>query len=236
MVKEANSWAKSATRGSIQDILKPEDINSDDTMLVLANALYFKGVWPIEEKFNKENTKEGKFFLLNGDEVLVPFMSKRINHASSSYGTFDGFDVLKLKYANREFSMYFFLPNKKDGLQDLLNEFKTSPKTLDSNLYAAEIVEVRIPKFKFEYSVTGASTMKDMGLTLPFNPNCMDFDKMVEQNYDDLPIYISDIVQKAYIEVNEELPDILIAVLGPVAHVLVLQELHILWQIILSCS
>ncbi|EXB72243.1 hypothetical protein L484_009126 [Morus notabilis] len=43
-VAEVNSWAEKATKGLIKQVLPPGSLDSR-TLLVLANALYFKGSW-----------------------------------------------------------------------------------------------------------------------------------------------------------------------------------------------
>nr|XP_048327671.1 serpin-ZXA-like [Ziziphus jujuba var. spinosa] len=64
-----------------------------------------------------------EFHLLNGRTVKVPFMTspRFLNHL---YGSFDGYKVLQIPYKTgqdaKKFSMYFFLPNEKDGVPNLI--------------------------------------------------------------------------------------------------------------------
>ncbi|KAL2459138.1 SERPIN domain-containing protein [Forsythia ovata] len=86
--------------------------------------MYFKGVW--NDKFDASKTKDDKFFLPNGSSVQVPLMtSKKMQYIRE----FSGFKVLGLPYKqgedNRKFSMYFFLPDAKDGLPALVEKFGT---------------------------------------------------------------------------------------------------------------
>ena len=53
MVEKVNSWVNNETKGLIKEILKNLD---DQTALILANALYSKGIW--EDPFVVEMTKE----------------------------------------------------------------------------------------------------------------------------------------------------------------------------------
>ena len=64
-----NKWVEEHTKNKIRDLLAPGTI-STDTLLVLANAIYFKGLW--ESQFKKELTKEASFFLQHGKEITVP--------------------------------------------------------------------------------------------------------------------------------------------------------------------
>ncbi|XP_060196237.1 serpin-Z4-like, partial [Lycium barbarum] len=63
VVKEAKSWAKSATKGLIDEVLKPKHIK-ESTVLLLGNALYFKGTW--KDNFIESLTRDKDFYLLNG--------------------------------------------------------------------------------------------------------------------------------------------------------------------------
>jgi serpin B len=69
---EVNSWVEKETKGLIKDLL-PDGSVSSETLLILANALYFKGAW--KEKFDASRTKKDDFFLLNGSSVQVSFMT-----------------------------------------------------------------------------------------------------------------------------------------------------------------
>lgn len=97
--------------GLIKNLL-PERCLERETVLILTNALYFKGAWT--EKFDASRTENRDFYLLNGQIVRVPFMTSR-KHTYHFYESFDGFKILKIPYRNgqdiRQFSMYFFLPD-----------------------------------------------------------------------------------------------------------------------------
>ncbi|KAF5950979.1 hypothetical protein HYC85_012972 [Camellia sinensis] len=61
-------------KGHIQNILAPGSLH-DEAALLLANALYFKGIW--NRKFDKTHTRNMKFHLLNGKNVHIPFMTSK---------------------------------------------------------------------------------------------------------------------------------------------------------------
>jgi len=85
---------------------------------------------------------------------------------------YDGFKVLRLPYqrgsddTNRKFSMYFYLPDKKDGLDDLLEKMVSTPGFLDSHIptYRDELEKFRIPKFKIEFGFSVTSVLDRLGL------------------------------------------------------------------------
>ncbi|XP_011829550.1 PREDICTED: serpin B3 isoform X2 [Mandrillus leucophaeus] len=66
--KKINSWVESQTNEKIKNLLPGGSIGNNTT-LVLVNAIYFKGQW--QNKFNKENTKEEKFWPNKLEEKLT---------------------------------------------------------------------------------------------------------------------------------------------------------------------
>ncbi|KAF3450079.1 hypothetical protein FNV43_RR06159 [Rhamnella rubrinervis] len=205
VIEEVNSWAESATKGLIKQLLPFGSLNGE-TALVLANALYFKGAW--NKKFDPEMTQLRDFHLLDGQIVGVPFMTTKrlVRHL---YGSFDGYEVVEIPYQSgqdsRKFSMYFFLPNEKDGhgLFNLIQMLKLNPGFLNQqfNLRLEGLSAFWIPKFRFSFEIEASKTIKEMGLKQPFKPG--ELTEMVDSpNSDEL--YVSDIFHKSFIEVNEE--------------------------------
>ncbi|KAF3585918.1 hypothetical protein F2Q69_00028223 [Brassica cretica] len=172
---ELNKWAEDHTNGLIKDLLPPGSVSSQ-TGCVFGNALYFKGAW--EVPFDKSYTKDKEFQLLSGTSVSVPFMSSYKNQYIKAY---DGFKVLRIPYrqgndvdtnrsfpyrqvvdANGSFSMYFYLPDKNDGLDDLMKAMATTSGFVDCHVPISKVLvnKFRIPKFKIAYGLDG----QDLGL------------------------------------------------------------------------
>ncbi|XP_024013586.1 probable non-inhibitory serpin-Z5 [Eutrema salsugineum] len=163
--EEVNAWASNHTNGLIKDILPRGSIKSD-TDWIYGNALYFKGAW--EDKFPKSLTRDDEFQLLNGTSVSVPFMSSCKKQYVTAY---DGFKVLRLPYqqgrddTNRKFSMYFYLPDKIDGLDNLLERMTSTDGFLVNYITtsAVKVGKLRIPKIKIEFGFE-ASKIFDLRL------------------------------------------------------------------------
>jgi hypothetical protein len=66
-----NAWVADATNHKINELLLP-GVVSDQTRLVLANAVYFKARW--QSEFDKGQTKEEPFFAAGGKEVRTAMM------------------------------------------------------------------------------------------------------------------------------------------------------------------
>lgn len=150
---EVNKWASDQTNGLIKDLLPPGSVNRE-TIQVYGNALYFKGAWAIP--FHKSRTTNKEFHLLDGASVSVPFMSNKVDQYVKAY---NGFKVLRLPYRqsdddiNREYSMYFYLPDKKDGLDMLVRKLTSTPGFVDNHIPSrkVEVSDFRIPKFKISF-------------------------------------------------------------------------------------
>ncbi|KAL1212382.1 putative non-inhibitory serpin-Z5 [Cardamine amara subsp. amara] len=163
--REVNSWASRHTNDLIKDLLPPGSV-TDLTTTIYGNALYFKGAW--ENEFKKSLTKHEPFYLLNGKSVSVPFMSSYERQYVRAY---DGFKVLRLPYrqgrddTNRNFSMYFYLPDKKGELNNLLGRMTSTSGFLDSHIPRDEVRvgEFRIPKLKVEFGFETSSVFNDFG-------------------------------------------------------------------------
>ncbi|KAF9613596.1 hypothetical protein IFM89_009266 [Coptis chinensis] len=196
ITEEVNKWAEEATNGLIKSVI-PNPL-TPDTVLVLANALYFKGRW--KEPFLKSATKDSKFNLLDGNYVEVPFMT---SHVEQWIDTFEDFKVLGLPYKRSTFSMYIILPNKVDGLWPIIGQMGSDPLFLEKyvSLYPS-VVDVRefmIPKFKMTFYVEASEILRGVGLKLPFSREA-ELDEMVFGD----GLCVSNVHHKSHIEVNEE--------------------------------
>ncbi|KAL3523483.1 hypothetical protein ACH5RR_016317 [Cinchona calisaya] len=212
-VKEINSWAEFQTKGLIRDVLQRYHI-TPLTALILGNALYFKGSW--ENKFNPEWTQKRDFFLLDEKKVSVPFMT---SSRSYLYGSFDDNKVLEIPYQRgkeerKKFSMQFILPNKKDGLKNLLEKFNAESGFLNWHfqLSRTKLTEFWIPKFKFSCSLDN--------IRFPFMEKHLELTEMLHSGDPS----ISNIIQKAFIEVDEEGTEAAAVTLGMVFGCARLQE------------
>lgn len=201
VASDVNSWAEKQTSGLIKELLPPGSVDNT-TRLIFANALYFKGAW--NEKFDASKTKEDDFYLLNGNSVKVPFMTSK---KKQSIRAFDNFKVLRLPYKQgedkRQFSMYFFLPNGKDGLPALVQKVSSQSGFLNEHLpfQNVEVGDFRLPKFKISFGFEASKVFKGLGVELPFTGGGLTemTESPVAQN-----LYVSSICHKSFLEVNEE--------------------------------
>lgn len=192
--KTINTWVLKQTNYKIKDLIKPGVLNPL-TRLVLTNAIYFYGTW--EYQFNKRDTHTAPFIINPGETVQVPMMSMKEN---LRYWANEDLQVLELPYVGKYMSMIVLLPRNLEDLDSLENSL-TIENLNDwlAGLHERE-VEVYLPKFEItsEFSLKGILTA--MGMTDAFMPAVADFSGMDGTR----DLFISAIVHKAFVAVNEE--------------------------------
>ena len=193
---EIDGWVAEHTEDKIQDIV-PEGAITEDSRLVLANAIYFYGGWL--HTFDEGSTTDGDFHLIDGTTASVPFMGQQ---AHFSYGTGDGFQVIELPYAGSNFAFTVILPD--EGQFDAV-EGALDPAALDTalaGLGSRELI-LTLTKFEFEYSASLADMLKSLGMTDAFDANLANFSGMLDASAPE-PLVIGDVLHKAFIRVDEE--------------------------------
>lgn len=199
-----NLWVEQRTENKIRELLQPGSL-TPATRLVLTNAIYFKGDW--EKQFKKEDTKDEDFHLSAAQAIKTPLM-----HMTKGFNYFDGgsFQALELPYKNKELSMIILLPKTMEGLPAF--EQSLSPASMQQSLdqlRLSENVIVTMPKFKIEAQFSLGDTLMAMGMKKAFDVNVADFTgmasrKTMQRDGKLYNFYISAVIHKAYVDVNEE--------------------------------
>jgi serpin B len=192
--REINQWVEQQTNNKIKDLVPPSSLDAL-TRLVLTNAVYFKGDWV--QPFDKQNTQEQDFTVSTDRKVKAPLMHQQTRMGYAADGTLQ---ALELPYAGGELSMVVLLPKKVDGLPEL-------EKTLTFDKLAALVSKLRVrevniflPKFKLETSFGLGPTLEAMGMKRAFSKEDADFSGISSAE----SLYISAVLHKAYVDVNEE--------------------------------
>ncbi|XP_050042665.1 iripin-2-like [Dermacentor andersoni] len=191
---EVNAWVREKTRGKISGIL-PEGRPLDIVLFIL-NAVYFKGAWA--RKFDVADTVNKPFFNLGTTEVSKPAMHLRIRLPHTRIDALHA-SAVEIPYEGGKFSMVVVLPDSLTGLQTVREGLSvTSLEDLGSNLHTKDVI-LRLPKFEMSLSYNLVTAMKALGLNSVFESSA-DFSGITEG----IPVYISDAVHKAAVQVNEE--------------------------------
>ena len=193
---EINTWVEKHTNGRIKDLLAPGTV-SPDTSILIVNAIYFKGTWA--DKFDPALTRKSQFYTLDGQVPEISFMFK---HEEVLYKSDPDMDcqVVELPYLGGDVSFLLILPNQTAGLIDLEQSLNASRLAdLTSDLYDKDVI-LYLPKFKIEVSLDLAEVLQNMGIVDLFNPTLADLSGIDPKG----KLYVSNIIHKAFIEVNEE--------------------------------
>lgn len=187
-----NQWCAEKTNNSIKKVVT--DI-SDNTCMLLLNALYFKGIW--KEKFNKSATARDLFTNLDGNKAQVSMMNigaEQFNYAENEY-----FSIAELPYGNEVFSMVVLLPAENKLLDDCLAQLTAEHWLMWNDELASATLNLKLPRFELTYNKDLLDDMKTMGVNDAFNSDAANFSKISADN-----LSLGLLRQCTYLKVNEE--------------------------------
>jgi len=190
-----NQWVEDQTNGLIEDLITADAINPF-TALILTNAIYFKGIW--KTQFDPVNTTNRTFGPTAGTSVEAPTMILEDTEDFFYYTENDEIQILELPYTGEDISMIILLPKNND-LSSIID-------TIDNDMFSAWTesmvetnVDIYLPKFKVETSYNLNDYLMALGMNIPFSSSA-DFSGITGAK----DLFISDVVHKAFIDVNEE--------------------------------
>ena len=189
--KIINSWVKEATQGKIRRII---DRLNPDNILLLINAIYFKGNWA--NQFDKSLTTSRSFHLSENFSKPHPFMSQTGRYR---YYENDLFQAVSLPYEGDRLSMYIFLPNEESDLATFSQQLNLQNWQQWMKQFSPTEGEIKIPRFKLKYDVVLNPALTALGMDIVFAENRADFSKMTSES-----VLIDRIKHKTFVEVNEE--------------------------------
>jgi len=186
-----NSWVSDQTEGRIEDLI-PQGLINELTRLVLTNAIYFNAAW--QYPFEEDMTEDGLFYLLDGDEVIVPMMRQT---ELFGYTEGDGYQAVELPYDGGELSMVLLLPQagQFEAFEDSLDA-----QRVDTMIRQSEHrqISLTMPKFEFESSFSLKKTLSTIGMPVAFSSSA-DFSGMTGNR----ELFIADVVHKTFVSVDE---------------------------------
>jgi serine protease inhibitor len=186
-VQRINDWTKQQTEGKIPQILARLD---PKTLMVLMNAVYFKGEWAA--KFDAKQTKNAAFHAPGGDKQL-PFMTQSGEYW---YLQNDSVQMVALPYKNDRFAMWLALP--RGAKLDVLLQ-KTTAQTWQQWTQSAKPMPgtVKLPKMKIAGDQHLEKVLPSLGVPTAFG-GAADFSNMTGE-----AVQIGQVKHKAVIEVDE---------------------------------
>ncbi len=192
-VDTVNAWAGRTTSGKIPRVI---DRLEPDLVMLLMNAIYFKGDW--REGFKESETRPQPFTPSSGPPVNVPTM-----HRSGGFrlGTTANAAVVELPYGGDAFVMTILMPSSGTSVDQTIAAL--SPESWDAataNLYAAA-ADLYLPKFTLTWEDTLNAALQRLGMKQAFVPDGADFTRLSASAGHHL--YISYVKQNTFVDVNE---------------------------------
>ncbi len=187
-----NKWVRDTTNGKIKEIVSQID---PDNVLFILNAIYFDAEW--KEPFDKEDTDDDTFTLLNGEEIPVKMMKTSGDY---HYKANETYRAVKMPYGTKgNVNMCIFVPRDDVNFDEFLSLFnEESFKDTISDFKNTSLAYLHIPRFGFYYTRDLEELMKNIGVKDIFT-NDADLSDMTDRP----DIQVSRILHKTYIRVNE---------------------------------
>ena len=222
-----NAWVEEQTKKRISDLIPklPPEVASQ-VRLILVNAIYFKGMWM--SPFDEKQTRKEDFLLADGGKQPVAMMhgySPTGYAAFNADGTFfdtpheiaidkdkaapatypdGGFLMADLPFKGDRLSMVVIAPRKHDGLPKLEAGLTGEKLSAWLSKLQRRAVVLSLPKFKLETEYGLHDTLKNMGMKRAFDARQADFTGMSASRNPDDQLFISKVLHKAFVEVNEK--------------------------------
>ena len=195
--QEANAWVSKKTEGKIPTIL--DKFKADDRA-VLINAVYFKGTWT--DQFEAWMTTDEDFHIASGKTVKRKLMDRRGEYPDYKG---PGFQAVRLPYGSKRLGMIVLLPVPGAPLKtlDAVAADAAAWPTILAGMRQRE-GRVRIPRFKLEFIAPLNDPLTAMGMGIAFDRMRADFTGMADARKPDDRLFISSVLQKTFVEVNEE--------------------------------
>ena len=189
--KRINGWCSEHTNNMIPTII---DQVEPSAVAYILNAIYFNGTWT--DKFDKNNTKKEQFNGYTRDIMYVDMMHR---NAKYYYTSNDVYSAVTLPYGSGAYSMTVILPNEGKFITDLT-------KTLNADTIASLrrnmeecLVDLKLPRFTTEMKLPLKGIVAKLGAPSMFDATRANFSSFANGN-----VYVSEMLQKAKIEVSEE--------------------------------
>jgi serpin B len=194
-----NSWASKQTQGKISKVI--DRIDPADLVLLL-NAVYFKGQWT--HPFDKAQTQQRDFTLAAGSVKQVPRMAQA--------GRFDYFETpqmqaIRLPFGEGDLVMAVLLPAKSTSLGALEAELTPEHWKDWQAQYAPHSGKIELPRFELKSNYRLNEPLQALGMKRAFHPDGAQLTGMFSAAPDQPGagrFFISSVLQSTYWKVDEE--------------------------------
>jgi len=186
-----NVWIEDKTNGLIKEMVDKLDEN---TVMLLINAIYFKGKW--KSQFDKSKTEELPFYKQGGMQTNVPMMKQK-----TDFSVFEGNDFVmaEFPYGQGNFVMDVILPNDQSSFNSTLAMVTDANYENWISQMTKRETDLSFPRFKYGFKKKLKEVLTDMGMGIAFTDDA-DFSNITDL-YD---LLINEVTHQSFIETNEE--------------------------------
>jgi serine protease inhibitor len=193
-VERINAWVDTATAGKITKVI---DAIDGDLVMLLMNAIYFKGSW--RSQFDPAQTRTAPFATERGSSYSASMM--HLDAPQLALAHLNGVQAVDLPYGRAAFTMTAILPPAGTDVDAFI-------ETLDQSKWDAIIgalhntkADLYLPKFRMAWEDTLNDDLKAMGMENAFCYGCANFLRMSPVGDQ---LFISFVKQNTFVSVNEE--------------------------------
>ncbi|CAF5037146.1 unnamed protein product [Rotaria sp. Silwood1] len=209
VVETKNTWVAEQTNKLIQSLLSKNDVTRD-TRLIIVNCIYFKGTWL--KQFQKHSTNPNADFReTNGNisKIKLMYQKEKFDYAEDNNLHVQ---IAHLPYQRDndqvEFVFTVILPKQNVSLDEV--EQKLASKTnlmqqiLSYEKTTREELLLYLPKFKMEATFELNDVLIRLGMINAFSDTKANFTGIFSEQNDKNGLYISKVIHKAFIDVDEK--------------------------------
>jgi serine protease inhibitor len=192
-VTTINQWASDATNGKIPHVLDSLDPSE---VMVLMNAIYFKGSW--RSKFDPTQTQTSTFTTSTNAQQSVQLM-----HETNTlpYQATAAFQAVDLAYGNNAFTMTVLLPKTGTDIQTLAASLSPDVWAAMDAHWVTTTVDLSLPKLTLSYERYLDPDLKSLGMVEPFDQTGADFTRMAQGG---AGFFIGFVKQDSFLAIDEE--------------------------------
>ncbi|KAJ3106671.1 hypothetical protein HDU97_005823 [Phlyctochytrium planicorne] len=196
-IKQVNDWVSNQTKNKIPKLLN-DDVEAD---VILLNAIYLKAKW--QYPFSKNATSPANFHPLSSPETPIQCNMMNLKKQFSYLATPE-FQSIRLPYQSQTkqaLSAIIILPTPETTIHSLPPQIWSThlPTLLKS---PTQLINLHLPKFKIEATAKNLKpSLQSIGMSIAFSKDA-DFSGMLSTGEKEL--FISDVVHKVFIDVDED--------------------------------
>jgi serpin B len=190
--QDINQLVSAQTEGKIPTLFPPGTI-SDNTRLVLTNALYLAAAW--QSPFQPDATAPATFTTATGTTTKVPTMTGEVG---AKYASEPGYQVITLSFVGGRLGFSVLLPAPGSNTGALLNTLRGNGLAVALSAAAPTPITLSMPKFVVKSTMDLSSVLGELGMPAAFTPQA-DFSRMSAEK-----LFIQHVEHDAYVQVDEQ--------------------------------